>query len=288
MPCRQLAVYNGRAGKQRLSGQTPSGPVYVPFTTEAECNQACQEGACCEGTSCSVKAACQCQGAGKVFKGVGTACNGGTCNICSCPDIPLYFDLSFSDFNYEWAGPEQSLTGYGSQLTQWLHSQTLRLTLRREVSAQGSFAIYRSDGGCYSQSSCQLSSPCTNSGYAFLTPATYANLTLSCAGHISVVQYLIQTQQSCWAQFTNNRSNHYLQAQGDWRDSSRRHAEFSFPVCPSQQGSLVLPNPPNPGITQSFTSWTNPLFNGGIGATAFYTSLSGSVTLTPTYANPLP
>jgi hypothetical protein len=81
MPCRKVAEFNGRAGKQRLVGQTPSGPVYAPFRTEAECNQACQEGACCEGTVCSVKPQCQCQGAGKVFQGVGTVC---TPNPCLC------------------------------------------------------------------------------------------------------------------------------------------------------------------------------------------------------------
>lgn len=31
------------------------------YRTEAECNQACEEGACCEGTTCSVKPQCQCQ-----------------------------------------------------------------------------------------------------------------------------------------------------------------------------------------------------------------------------------
>jgi hypothetical protein len=51
------------------------------YTTEADCNQACKEGACCEGTTCSVKPQCQCQGAGKVFKGVGTVC---TPNPCTC------------------------------------------------------------------------------------------------------------------------------------------------------------------------------------------------------------
>ena len=51
------------------------------YKTEAECNQACQEGACCEGTTCSVKPACRCQGTGKVFKGVGTTCQN-TCRQC--------------------------------------------------------------------------------------------------------------------------------------------------------------------------------------------------------------
>jgi len=31
------------------------------YKTEAECNQACREGACCEGTTCTVKPQCQCQ-----------------------------------------------------------------------------------------------------------------------------------------------------------------------------------------------------------------------------------
>lgn len=53
------------------------------YTTEAECNQACKEGACCgvDGTVCTVRPQCQCQGAGQVFKGVGTVC---TPNPCTC------------------------------------------------------------------------------------------------------------------------------------------------------------------------------------------------------------
>lgn len=53
------------------------------YATEAECLQACKEGACCEGTTCSVKPQCQCQGTGKVFKGVGTTCEPETC-LCKC------------------------------------------------------------------------------------------------------------------------------------------------------------------------------------------------------------
>jgi hypothetical protein len=62
------------------SGVTTTGRT--GYQTEAECNQACKEGACCEGTSCSVKPACQCQGTGKTFKGVGTTCNETTCGCC--------------------------------------------------------------------------------------------------------------------------------------------------------------------------------------------------------------
>lgn len=49
MPCRKVATFEGTAAS---SGS---------YTTEAECNQACQEGACCEGTTCTVKPQCQCQ-----------------------------------------------------------------------------------------------------------------------------------------------------------------------------------------------------------------------------------
>jgi hypothetical protein len=66
------------------------------YATEAECLQACKEGACCEvGTAgfpptCTVKPQCQCQGTGKTFKGIGTACTGscseclGTRSACYC------------------------------------------------------------------------------------------------------------------------------------------------------------------------------------------------------------
>jgi hypothetical protein len=83
MTCRKVPEYNGRAGKQRLAAQTPSGPVFAPFRTEAECNEACREGACCEGATCTVKPQCQCQGTGKTFKGVGTTCADGACE-CKC------------------------------------------------------------------------------------------------------------------------------------------------------------------------------------------------------------
>lgn len=64
---------------QRLNIYPPA--LGATYATEAECNQACQEGACCEGTTCTVKPACQCQGAGKTFKGVGTTCTG-LCDQC--------------------------------------------------------------------------------------------------------------------------------------------------------------------------------------------------------------
>jgi hypothetical protein len=64
------------------SGVTTTGrPSY---TTEADCLQACKEGACCDNVGCSVKPQCQCQGATQVFKGVGTTCSAGQCNVTTC------------------------------------------------------------------------------------------------------------------------------------------------------------------------------------------------------------
>jgi len=80
MPCRQVSTFNGTTG----SGKTGGGG----HATEAECNEACREGACCEGTSCSVKPACQCQGDEQKFRGIGTTCTVGACELCSSNGIP--------------------------------------------------------------------------------------------------------------------------------------------------------------------------------------------------------
>jgi hypothetical protein len=59
------------------SGFIPSSSGYA---TEADCLNACEEGACCEGETCSIKPQCQCQGEGQVFEGVGTVCSPNPCN----------------------------------------------------------------------------------------------------------------------------------------------------------------------------------------------------------------
>jgi hypothetical protein len=74
MVCLQTPTSDGLIG----SGQAGGGG----YTTEADCLQACKEGACCEGTTCSVKPQCQCQGTGKTFKGVGTTCTPNPCLCC--------------------------------------------------------------------------------------------------------------------------------------------------------------------------------------------------------------
>ena len=78
------------------SGFTTTGRT--SYKTESDCLNACKEGACCEGTTCTVKPQCQCQGAGKVFKGVGTTCAANTCTACyGCmAQHPTYMTVTFS------------------------------------------------------------------------------------------------------------------------------------------------------------------------------------------------
>ena len=75
MPCYQqnTSTYAG------LDRRTPAG-----FATEADCLQACKEGACCESNgTCNVRPQCQCQGAGQTFRGVGTVCTPNPCISCN-------------------------------------------------------------------------------------------------------------------------------------------------------------------------------------------------------------
>lgn len=73
MPCQQIT-------NTGISHSPPLSSRSGPFATEAECLEACKEGACCNGTTCSVKPQCQCNAAaGEVFKGVGTVCSPNPC-----------------------------------------------------------------------------------------------------------------------------------------------------------------------------------------------------------------
>jgi hypothetical protein len=90
MPCYQTTNLPG--------GVTTTGRT--SYTTEADCLNSCTEGACCEGTVCTVKPQCQCQGAGKVFKGVGTTCTPNPCSLCDLSSISLSTSGTASGF---WA-----------------------------------------------------------------------------------------------------------------------------------------------------------------------------------------
>jgi hypothetical protein len=53
MPCQQIT-------NTGISYNPPLSSRSGPFTSEAECLQACKEGACCDGATCTVKPQCQC------------------------------------------------------------------------------------------------------------------------------------------------------------------------------------------------------------------------------------
>jgi hypothetical protein len=132
MPCYQSTTLP--------SGVTATGRT--GYRTEAECNQACKEGACCEGTTCSVKPQCQCQGAGKTFKGVGTTCTPNPCGRCGCTTgivnaqtITLSLSgasLLFSPQDSGAFGYEQMRNGGScvndSSVVQWLNGITVALS----------------------------------------------------------------------------------------------------------------------------------------------------------------
>lgn len=258
MPCRQVSTFNGTPG----SGQPGGGG----FATEADCLQACKEGACCEGTTCSVKPQCQCQGAGQTFRGVGTTCT--ACNICSCADIPSSFTMTFSGFSYQYSGSTNSLTdmsGYGQQLTDFLQSYSLELLLQRSQSLSGYYARYQ-------------------------TTAGNAQLSLLCSGSVVQIQFGMESNASDWASYPGNRRNHTLSAGGSWLDQNLNPIAYPFSVCPSNRSPVDLPPPTNSsGMTRSYAAWNQP-YDYGIGAInrGIYISQVGKVTLTPNYTNPLP
>jgi hypothetical protein len=132
------------------SGFSTTGRTTYP--TEAECNQACREGACCEGTSCSVKAQCQCQGEGKTFKGVGTTCasqNGACCedtaggpscsikNSCECVGV----GKSFKGIGTTCSGSCNQCLGFASNCFCYCTSQGGKvprfINVRVQITATG-------------------------------------------------------------------------------------------------------------------------------------------------------
>lgn len=65
------------------SGTQKQSASAGPFATEAECLEACKEGACCESNgTCNVRPKCQCQAVGQTFRGVGTPCTATLCGCC--------------------------------------------------------------------------------------------------------------------------------------------------------------------------------------------------------------
>lgn len=93
------------------AGNVPAG--YVPigsgsYATEADCLNACKEGACCNGTTCSIKPQCQCNAAaGEVFKGVGTVCRPNPCSRCGCETTDYTPESLSISVRVNYAGVQQ-------------------------------------------------------------------------------------------------------------------------------------------------------------------------------------
>jgi hypothetical protein len=88
----------------KVNQSEPAASTGQRYSKLEDCLQACKEGACCEGTTCSVKPQCQCQGTGKTFRGVGTKCSP---NPCLCPNAGTSLELGrccFSGFTQAGVG----------------------------------------------------------------------------------------------------------------------------------------------------------------------------------------
>jgi hypothetical protein len=128
------------------SGFTTAGRT--GYATEAECLQACREGACCEGTTCTVKPQCQCQGTGQTFKGVGTTCTPNPCSLCDASSLSVSTSGAASGLYALWAQsypcPNQSYS----------------------VSASGSGVLYRNDTFILARDVCQNAGAVEKCGFA--------------------------------------------------------------------------------------------------------------------------
>jgi hypothetical protein len=115
------------------SGVTTTGRT--SYATEADCLQSCKEGACCEGTTCSVKPQCQCQGTGKTFKGVGTTCISGTCSPCGCESPKLQTLTITTGSPQNTSGFYQTDGSVFSQIVDVLGNKTFMLSFFRSSAA---------------------------------------------------------------------------------------------------------------------------------------------------------
>ena len=109
------------------------GPTSGPHATEADCLNACKEGACCESNgTCNVRPQCQCQGAGQTFQGIGTVCSPSPCPCGTyCGGFPPPLSVTATVFNYsgmEFIG--KSINGTytlqrsgGSACAAWLYTE---------------------------------------------------------------------------------------------------------------------------------------------------------------------
>lgn len=193
MPCYKINTAPSGYGQIGTTG----------YATEAECLEACGEGACCDGTTCSVKPQCQCNAAaGEVFKGVGTVCSPNPCLICGCvttPQLPASMLVEFSGFSFAYVDSINTLsdmTGAEQFLANFLHGIAPLISL----SFDSDTPVY-STGGC-------TANPCPGCATPFYSRSTYQNnlpifldsirIAFPCSGGVGTPSLFVGTGSGLW------------------------------------------------------------------------------------------
>ena len=115
---------------------TKNNAIIVKDGNAADGCECCNAGACCEGTSCSVKPQSQCQGTGNTFMGLGTTCSADRCLVCGCvsrSSAPQKLYARFSEFsNFVYATSSFNLnpprpSDAESAAAQWLNTTVVEI-----------------------------------------------------------------------------------------------------------------------------------------------------------------
>jgi hypothetical protein len=115
----------------KVNQSEPAASTGQRYSKLEDCLQACKEGACCEGTTCSVKPQCQCQGAGKTFKGVGTTCSPNPCGYCGCnSQRPTNIGLAFVNASITLTSGSGSVSQKASEIEDFIEQISPTLTLQ--------------------------------------------------------------------------------------------------------------------------------------------------------------
>ena len=181
------------------SGVTTTGRT--SYATEADCLNACKEGACCEGTTCMVKPQCQCQGAGKVFKGVGTVCSPNPCGYCGCnAQIPTNIGLAFANASITLSSGSGTVSQKASEIEDFLEQISPTLTLQGSPSQSATSFTYSAFGCSDANATGCVSCPpdfraAEGGGGGGVAVASTLGLVIPCSGAIAASQWPFSTGQ---------------------------------------------------------------------------------------------
>ena len=182
MPCSQRTTLTNQTG-------FTISPSSGGYATEADCLQACKEGACCEGATCTVKPQCQCQGTGKTFKGVGTTCSPNPC--CTCASVLVQIKPAAALQAFDSARTGSGCNGQMQSLftlTSWqCDSVGFRLYVENYYAiAQGSGCPYRIKLYASGYVTPDLTGPCA------LSPVANCNVNLLNTRQLSRADFSLQ------------------------------------------------------------------------------------------------